>query len=71
MSSREFKLPKASVDEPPALELKPLPSHLRYAYLGEVSTLPVLISALLTEEQEEQLLISRVLVIRFACTKSC
>ncbi|KAL5563375.1 hypothetical protein UlMin_033122 [Ulmus minor] len=56
MSSREFKLPKFSVDESPALELKPLPSHLRYAYLGALSTLPVIISALLTKEQEIQLL---------------
>ncbi|KAL5538742.1 hypothetical protein UlMin_046005 [Ulmus minor] len=55
-SSREFKLPKLSVDESPALELKPLPSHLRYAYLGDLSTLPVIISALLTKEQEIQLL---------------
>ncbi|KAL5562245.1 hypothetical protein UlMin_031992 [Ulmus minor] len=56
MSSREFKLPKSSIEEPPNLELKPLPSHLRYAYLGEVSTLPVIISAQLSETQEEQLL---------------
>ncbi|KAL5575276.1 hypothetical protein UlMin_016975 [Ulmus minor] len=56
MSSREFKLPKSSVEEPPTLELKPLPPHLRYAYLGEVSTLPVIISAQLTEPQEGQLL---------------
>ncbi|KAL5563392.1 hypothetical protein UlMin_033139 [Ulmus minor] len=56
MSSREFKLPKSSVEEPPTLELKPLPSHLRYAYLGEVSTLPLIISAQLTETQEGQLL---------------
>ncbi|KAL5579942.1 hypothetical protein UlMin_012384 [Ulmus minor] len=56
MSSRDFKLPKSSVEEPPTLELKPLPPHLRYAYLGEVSTLPVIISAQLTETQEGQLL---------------
>ncbi|KAL5579626.1 hypothetical protein UlMin_012068 [Ulmus minor] len=56
MSSQEFKLPKSSVEEPPTLELKPLPPHLRYAYLGEVSTLPVIISAQLTETQEGQLL---------------
>ncbi|KAL5569768.1 hypothetical protein UlMin_026343 [Ulmus minor] len=56
MSSREFKLPKFSVDESPALELKPLPSHLRNAYLGALSTLPVIILALLTKEQEIQLL---------------
>ncbi|KAL5570156.1 hypothetical protein UlMin_026731 [Ulmus minor] len=42
MSSREFKLPKSSVEEPPTLELKPLPSHLRYAYLGEGQLLKVL-----------------------------
>ncbi|KAL5570702.1 hypothetical protein UlMin_020299 [Ulmus minor] len=54
-SSREFKLPKSSVEEPPTLELKPLPPHLRYAYLGVVSTLPVIISAQLTETQECQL----------------
>ncbi|KAL5548484.1 hypothetical protein UlMin_003715 [Ulmus minor] len=52
MSSREFKLPKSSVDEPPVLEMKPLSSHLRYAYLGDSSTLPVIISASLTKEQE-------------------
>ncbi|KAL5583639.1 hypothetical protein UlMin_016081 [Ulmus minor] len=52
MFAREFKLPKFSVDESPALELKPLPSHLRYSYLGALSTLPVIISASLTEEQE-------------------
>ncbi|KAL5542934.1 hypothetical protein UlMin_010644 [Ulmus minor] len=56
MSSQEFKLPKSSVEEPPTLELKPLPPHLRYAYLGKVSTLPVIISAQLTETQESQLL---------------
>ncbi|KAL5541156.1 hypothetical protein UlMin_044373 [Ulmus minor] len=56
MSSREFKPPKFSVDESAALELKPLPSHLKYAYLGALSTLPVIISALLTKEQEVQLL---------------
>ncbi|KAL5545591.1 hypothetical protein UlMin_005278 [Ulmus minor] len=56
MSAREFKLPKFSSDESPALELKLLPSHLRYAYLGALSTLPVIISASLTKEQEAQLL---------------
>ena len=55
-SSQEFKLPKSSVDEPSALELKPLPSHLRYAYLGELSTLLFIILAQLTEKQESQLL---------------
>ncbi|KAJ4720983.1 DNA-directed DNA polymerase [Melia azedarach] len=40
----------------PNLELKPLPSHLRYAYLGENSTFPVIISASLSELEEEKLL---------------
>lgn len=56
ISSRDFKRPKSSIEEPLALELKLLPPHLRYAYLGEVSTLPVIISAQLTETQEVQLL---------------
>ena len=45
-----------SVERPPQLEQKPLPSHLRYAYLGESSTLPVIISASLTAVEEEKLL---------------
>ena len=45
-----------SVKRPPQLEKKPLPSHLRYAYLGESSTLPVIISASLTVVEEENLL---------------
>jgi len=52
----EFKLPRSLADKPLALQLKPLPSHLRYAYLGEFSTLLVIISAQLTEKQESQLL---------------
>ena len=38
------------------MEQKPLPSHLRYAYLGEASTLPVIISASLTAIEENKLL---------------
>ena len=45
-----------SVVRPPQLEQKPLPSHLRYAYLGESSTLPVIISASMTIVEEEKLL---------------
>ncbi|XP_070020349.1 uncharacterized protein [Nicotiana sylvestris] len=47
---------KPSVEEAPKLELKPLPSHLHYAYLGSSETLPVIISANLFELQEEKLL---------------
>ncbi|XP_062080310.1 uncharacterized protein LOC133785064 [Humulus lupulus] len=56
LSSREFKAPKPSIEEPPELELKVLPSHLRYAYLGPSSTLPIIISAELNHDQEEKLL---------------
>ena len=45
-----------SVIKPPTLELKPLPSHLKYAYLGDNSTLPIIISASLNEAEEEKLL---------------
>ncbi|XP_071928189.1 uncharacterized protein [Coffea arabica] len=42
--------------EPPRLELKPLPTHLRYEFLGENSTLPVIVSADLDDEQCTKLL---------------
>ncbi|XP_075108716.1 uncharacterized protein LOC142180397 [Nicotiana tabacum] len=48
--------PKPSVEEAPKLELKPLPSYLHYAYLGNSNTLPVIISSHLSELQEEKLL---------------
>ena len=44
------------VEQPPKMEQKPLPSHLRYAYLGNASTLPVTISASLTAIEEDKLL---------------
>ena len=50
------KTPVPSVEQPPKMEQKPLPSHLKYAYLGIASTLPVIISASLTELEEEKLL---------------
>ncbi|XP_071939987.1 uncharacterized protein [Coffea arabica] len=42
--------------EPPKLELKPLPTHLRYEFLGENKTLPVIVSADLDDEQCAKLL---------------
>ncbi|CAN6547477.1 unnamed protein product [Malus baccata var. baccata] len=44
-----------SVVQPPTLELKPLPSHLRYVFLGEDETLPVIISSSLTVQEESKL----------------
>ena len=50
----------SSFEQPHKMEQKPLPSHLRYAYLGDASTLPVIISASLTTVEEDKLL--RVLI---------
>ena len=44
------------VKQPPKMEQKPLPSHLKYAYLGTASTLPVIISASLIAIEEDKLL---------------
>ncbi|XP_070042612.1 uncharacterized protein [Nicotiana tomentosiformis] len=47
---------KLSIEEPSQLDLKPLPAHLRYAFLGPNSTLPVIMSFSLLVVQVEQLL---------------
>ncbi|KAI3755784.1 hypothetical protein L1987_55590 [Smallanthus sonchifolius] len=44
-----------SILQAPELELKTLPNHLKYVYLGEKETLPVIISNKLTSEQEVEL----------------
>ncbi|XP_062118687.1 uncharacterized protein LOC133832343 [Humulus lupulus] len=56
LSEGNLKPPKPSIQEPPKLELKPLPSHLKYAYLGDNETLPVIILALLGAGAESLLL---------------
>ena len=45
-----------SIEKPPQLDQKPLSSHLRYVYLEESLTLPVIISLSLTAVEEEKLL---------------
>ena len=42
--------------EPPTLEIKTLPSHLKYAFLEKDSKLPIMISSSLSNVQEEKLL---------------
>lgn len=74
LADREHKPSRPSSEEPPALELKPLPAHLRYAYLGESSTLPVIISVELTKGQEESMLtilkeFQGAMLTRFACIR--
>lgn len=46
---------KKEVNELPTLELKDLPSHLKYVFLGDNKTFPVIIALDLTEQQEERL----------------
>ncbi|CAN6570933.1 unnamed protein product [Malus baccata var. baccata] len=44
-----------SIVQAPILDLKPLPSHLKYIFLGENETLPAIISSSLTAQEEEKL----------------
>ena len=52
-SSRQLTF---SIEKPPIVEEKQLPSHLRYAYLREESTLPVIISSSLFNMEKGKLL---------------
>ncbi|XP_047943048.1 uncharacterized protein LOC125189863 [Salvia hispanica] len=52
--SRKNPLPTDTL--PPQVELKKLPANLKYAYLGEEDSFPVIINSGLTEEQEARLL---------------
>ena len=45
-----------SEEKPPKLELKPLPSHLNYVFIGVEETFPVIISSSLESDQENKLL---------------
>ena len=50
------KITSTSTSDHAELELKPLPRHLKYAFLEKPHTWPVIISASLTPLQEEKLL---------------
>ncbi|GJW86116.1 reverse transcriptase domain-containing protein [Tanacetum coccineum] len=52
----ELKSIKSSIDDPPELELKDLPSHLEYAFLEGTDKLPVIISKELKNEEKAALL---------------
>ncbi|GKC91801.1 hypothetical protein Tco_1152450, partial [Tanacetum coccineum] len=52
----EIRMIKSSIDDPPELELKDLPSHLEYAFLEGTDKLPVIISKELKEEEKHALL---------------
>lgn len=47
--------PPPSIQQPPKLKLKKLPPHLRYAYFGEPSTLPVIILNSISKVEEKRL----------------
>jgi len=44
------------IESSPSLELKALPKHLKYAYLGEQETLLVIVASNMTNGQEENLM---------------
>ncbi|GJU89530.1 hypothetical protein Tco_1301953 [Tanacetum coccineum] len=52
----ELKTIKSSIDDPPELELKDLPSHLEYAFLEGTDKLPIIISKELKDEEKAALL---------------
>ncbi|GJZ82737.1 reverse transcriptase domain-containing protein [Tanacetum coccineum] len=52
----DFTEAKSSIEEPPELELKDLPSHLEYAFLEENDKLPVIIAKGLKNDQKEALI---------------
>ncbi|GKB78433.1 reverse transcriptase domain-containing protein, partial [Tanacetum coccineum] len=52
----ELKIIKSSIDDPPELELKDLPSHLEYAFLEGTDKLPVIIAKDLKEDEKVRLL---------------
>ncbi|GJW44497.1 reverse transcriptase domain-containing protein [Tanacetum coccineum] len=52
----EIKMIKSSIDDPPELELKDLPSHLEYAFVEGTDKLPVIISKELKDEENTALL---------------
>nr|GEU99202.1 reverse transcriptase domain-containing protein [Tanacetum cinerariifolium] len=56
LNVEEIKTVKSSIDEPPKLELKELPSHLEYAFLEGTDKLPVIISKELKNEEKSALL---------------
>nr|XP_009781817.1 PREDICTED: uncharacterized protein LOC104230651 [Nicotiana sylvestris] len=57
LENRKTPPTKSSIEEPPTLKLKPLPSHLRYELLGPCSALLVIFSSCLTNLQVDSTLV--------------
>ncbi|GJT92966.1 reverse transcriptase domain-containing protein [Tanacetum coccineum] len=53
---KELNMIKSSIDDPSELELKDLPSHLKYAFLEGTDKLPIIISKELKDEEKAALL---------------
>ncbi|GJS85671.1 reverse transcriptase domain-containing protein [Tanacetum coccineum] len=56
LNFEKLKIIKSSVDDPPELELKDLPSHLEYAFLEGTNKLPVIIDKNIKVEEKALLL---------------
>nr|GEU69847.1 reverse transcriptase domain-containing protein [Tanacetum cinerariifolium] len=56
LNVEEIKIVKSSIDEPPKLKIKDLPSHLEYVFLEGTDKLPVIISKDLKYEEKYTLL---------------
>nr|GEV30226.1 reverse transcriptase domain-containing protein [Tanacetum cinerariifolium] len=56
LKQKEVVKAKSSIEEPPDLELKYLPSHLEYAYLEGTDKLPMIIAKDLKDDEKEALL---------------
>ncbi|GJX21860.1 hypothetical protein Tco_0226305 [Tanacetum coccineum] len=52
----EAKTDKSSIDEPPEVELKDLPTHLKYAFLEGDDKLPVIIAKNLKDDEKVALI---------------
>ncbi|XP_070042562.1 uncharacterized protein [Nicotiana tomentosiformis] len=57
LENRKTPPTKPSIEDPPTLELKPLPPHYRYEFLGPCSTLLVILSSCLTNVQVDSTLV--------------
>ncbi len=55
LANRTTLIFKLSIEEAPTLELKPLPPHLKYVFLGDHNTLLVIVFTTLDANQEEKL----------------
>ena len=55
MKNCESQPAKPSIEEAPKVELKALPLHLKYVFLGKGETLPVIIASDLNMHQVESL----------------